>query len=279
MYIPIQAGNPLGYAGPNPLNATDPNTNTNYDWYEFDWGGTADTIWINTTQVDMFGLPLTLDLWASSETYHMQTGITESVATLDQEFAAQTPAIFQASPISPLRIWAPAHTTFGVGQTNGNYFDSYVNAVWSEYATTPLVVLMDNNSREFSGTTSGTTFNFTEVNLNNGAYGGAGTYTINKPTTQDLLLCAGSMATGTGVTAALEAQFCAAFNRHVMDTYADWTVTTDYYLTAPTNYYSAFWHAHSIGGLSYGFAYDDVNNQSSSIVEGGAEHMAFGIGW
>jgi len=40
MYIPIQAGNPLGYAGPNPLNTSDPNANTHYDWYEFDWGGT-----------------------------------------------------------------------------------------------------------------------------------------------------------------------------------------------------------------------------------------------
>lgn len=279
MYIPIMPGNPLGYAGPNPLNTTDPNTNTNYDWYEFDWGGTNDAIFINTTQVDMFGLPMTLDVWGAGETFHQQTGITESVAQIDQEFAAETPAIFQADPISPLRIWAPAHTTFGTGQANGNYFDSYVDAVWAEYATTPLVVFLDNNSREFSGTTSGTTFNFTEVNLNNGAYGGTGTYTINEPTTQDLLLCAGSMATGSGVTAALEAQFCAAFNRHVMDTYTNWTVASSYYQTAPSNYYAAFWHNHGIDGLAYGFAYDDVNNQSSSIVGATPEHMAFGISW
>jgi hypothetical protein len=281
MYIPIVAGTPLGYAGPNPLNATDPNTNVHYDWYEFDWGGATSAIFINTTQVDEFGLPMTLDVWGSGETFHQQTGITESIAQLDQEFTAETPAAFQAgqSPISPLRIWAPAHMTFGTGSANGNYFDSYVAAVWTEYATTPLTVLLNNNSREFSGTTSGTTFNFTEVNLNNGAYGGPGTYTINKPTTQDLLLCNGSMAMGSGVTAALEAQFCAAFNRHVMDNYSEWTVVADYYATAPTNYYSAFWHRHSIAGLSYGFAYDDVNNQSSSIVGAAPEHMAFGIGW
>jgi hypothetical protein len=36
-----------------------------------------------------------------------------------------------------------------------------------------------------------------------------------------------------GVTLPLEAQFCAEFNRHVMDTYADWTIVSDYYHAAP----------------------------------------------
>ena len=292
MYITIEAGNPLGYAGPNPLNTSDPNSNTHYDWYEFDWGGTSDAIFINTTQVDDFGLPMTLDVWGSNETFHQQTGITESIAQIDQEFVAQTPAAFQAgqggvAAVSPLRIWAPAHMTFGAGGANGNYLDSYVDAVWAEYATTPLNVFLDNNSHEYTGTTSGTTFNFTEINLGNGAYAGPQTYTVNKPSTQDLLLCAGTMAyaasslTGqeAGVTLALEAQFCAAFNRHVMDTYADWTIVSDFYQAAPANYYAAFWHAHSIAGLSYGFAYDDVNSQSSSIVGASPEHMAFGISY
>jgi hypothetical protein len=292
MYIPIEAGNPLGYAGPNPLNATDPNGNTHYDWYEFDWGGTSSAIFINTTQVDDFGLPLTLDVWGTNETFHQQTGITESIAAIDQEFIAETPAIFQAPQsgipaVSPLRIWAPAHMTFNTGDANGHYLDSYVDAVWAQYATTPLNIFLNNNSHEYTGTTSGTAFNFTEINLNNGAYAGPQTYTVNKPSTQDLLLCAGTMAyaastlTGqeAGVTLALEAQFCAAFNRHVMGNYADWTVVPHYYQAAPANYYSAFWHAHSIGGLSYGFAYDDVNGQSSSIVGAKPEHMAFGISY
>lgn len=292
MYIAIEAGNPLGYAGPNPLNTSDPNSNTHYDWYEFDWGGTSDAIFINTTQVDDFGLPMTLDVWGSGATFHQQTGITESIAQIDQEFVAETPAIFQAgqggvAAVSPLRIWAPAHMTFGAGGANANYLDSYVDAIWTKYATTPLTVYLNNNSHEYTGTTSGTTFNFTEVNLGNGAYAGPQTYTINKPSTQDLLLCAGTMAyaastlTGqeAGVTLALEAQFCAAFNRHVMDNFADWTIPADYYQAAPANYYAAFWHAHSIAGLSYGFAYDDVNSQSSSIIGAKPEHMAFGISY
>ena len=292
MYIPIMAGNPLGYAGPNPLNTSDPNSSTHYDWYEFDWGGTTDALFINTTQVDDFGLPLTLDVWGSNETFHQQTGITESIAALDQEYIAQTPAIFQApqggiAAVSPLRIWAPAHMSFSSGGANAHYLDAYVSAIWAQYASTPLTVFLNNNSHEYSGTTSGASFNFTEIDLHNGAYAGPQTYSVGKPSTQDLLLCSGSMAYAastltsqeSGVTLALEAQFCAAFNRHVMDNSAEWTGVSDYYQSAPANYYAAFWHAHSIAGLSYGFAYDDVNNQSSSIVGAHPEHMAFGISY
>ena len=292
MYIPIQAGNPLGYAGPNPLNTSDPNGNTHYDWYEFDWGGSADALFINTTQVDDFGLPMTLDVWGTGGTFHQQTGITESIAAIDLEYAAQTPAAFQApqggiAAVSPLRIWAPAHLSFDSGGANANYLDSYVNAIWAQYATTPLTLFLDNDSHEYTGTTSATGFNFTEVNLNNGAYAGPQTYTVGKPSTQDLLLCAGSMAYAAstltsqeaGVTLALEAQFCAAFNRHVMGNAASWTVPADFYQAAPANDYAAFWHAHSIAGLSYGFAFDDVSNQSSSIVGAHPEHMAFGISY
>jgi beta-galactosidase len=137
--------------------------------------------------------------------------------------------------------------------------------------------------RRFTGTTSATSFNFTEVNLNNGAFAG-NTYTIAKPTTQDILQCSGSMARGNRnsqdvVELAIEAQFCAAFNRHDMLDVTTWATPSAWYSAAPANYYAQFWHKHSVGGLAYGFAYDDVSNQSSTITTGTPEHMAFGIGW
>jgi len=267
----------MGYAGPNPLNATDPNINIHYDWYEFTYGANGG-IYINTTQVDEFGLPMTLDVWGASETFHMQVGIIESIAALDQEFAAETPVAFHVTPPSPLRIFAPAHSTFDTGEVNANYFDSYISSVWSYYASNPLTVMLFGGAREFVGKTQGTQFVFTEVNLNNGAYQG-GTYTVAQPTTQNVLYCNGPLASGNTVEAALEAQFCAAFNRHVMGSYAQWTQPSAYYPAAPANYYAQFWHNHSIGGLSYGFAYDDVNNQSSTITTATPEHMALGISY
>lgn len=296
LYMPIQAGAPLGYGGPNPLNASDPNSSTHYDWYEFAWGNKpGDSIFINTTQVDMFGLPMTLDVWGNSKAFHQQTGITESIAQIDAEFAAETPAIFQMPSIdsppipalSPLRIWAPAHASFTKDGPNGHYMDAYIDAIWKQYASAPLTLLLNNDSNKYTGTTSATNIVFSEVDLHNGAYAGPQTYTVARPTTQDLLLCAGSMAfaadTLTGqevsVTKALEAQICAAFNRHVMDNYANWTIVDDYYRTAPANYFAKFWHDHSIAHLAYGFAFDDVDDQSSSIIGIKPEHMAFGIGY
>jgi hypothetical protein len=38
-------------------------------------------------------------------------------------------------------------------------------------------------------------------------------------------------------------------------------------------------HTHGVNGLAYGFAYDDVSNQSSTIHTDTPEHMEFGIGW
>jgi hypothetical protein len=77
----------------------------------------------------------------------------------------------------------------------------------------------------------------------------------------------------------LENQICAATNRGVLLNSANWANASAYYAAAPANFYSQFWHNHSVGGLAYGFSYDDNNNQSTTITTQQPEHMAFGIGW
>jgi beta-galactosidase len=164
LYMSIEAGangGDNGYAGPNPLNATDPNININYDWYEFTYSATGG-VYINTTQVDEFGLPLLLDVWGSSETFHQQVGINESVFQIDSEFTSQVPSQFQPTTMSNLRILSPTKLSMAVGGTNANYFATYVAGAWSGYTTTPLSITL--NGRQFTGTASGTTLTFTEVN-------------------------------------------------------------------------------------------------------------------
>jgi beta-galactosidase len=113
---------------------------------------------------------------------------------------------------------------------------------------------------------------------------------VQQPSTQDILGCAGTMATGVpgttpqlqdenAVQLQLQNQICSAINRHVLLTPANWASASAYYGAAPANFYSEFWHNHSIGGLAYGFSYDDNNNQSTTITTTKPEHMAFGIGW
>ncbi|GGP27911.1 hypothetical protein GCM10010971_37300 [Silvimonas amylolytica] len=278
MYITILSdvnGN-VGFAGPNPLNPTDPNINVYYDWYEFTYNDTG--LWINTTQVDEFGIPLMVDVWGANATFHMQTGTGEPVASIYNEFVNETPAAFHLTQPALPRILAPGKSSFDVGQPNANYFDAYVTQIWNQYTTNTLTVDMWGGSRRFAGKVQGNTMVFTEVNLNNGAYVG-GTYNVSKPTTQDILEGKGTLATGNSTELALEAQICAAFNRHIMEDVTKWSTPSAWYQSAPANYYAQFWHNHSVGGLAYGFAYDDVSNQSSTIMSPTPEHAAFGIYW
>ena len=97
---------------------------------------------------------------------------------------------------------------------------------------------------------------------------------MHKPTTQDILECKGTLATGGSTELALEAQICAAFNRRVMEDSTLWAEPSAWYLGAPTNYYAKFWHTHGLNGLAYGFAYDDVSSQSSTIHTDTPEHRA-----
>ncbi|HUB88674.1 MAG TPA: beta-1,3-glucanase family protein, partial [Dyella sp.] len=288
LYMSIVAGanGNNGYAGPNPQNNTDPNINVHYDWYEFNYAANGG-IFINTTQVNQFGLPLLLDVWGANETYHMQVGINESIANLDQEYASQTPAAFHTPAPSNLRILSPAETTFNAGGANGHYFDSYIAGAWSQYSSSPVTLTV--NGRQFSGKASGSTLTFTEVNP--AAANVGETFVVQQPSTQDILLCAGTMASGVAGSSAqqqdenaiqlqLENQICAATNRGVLLNTANWANAPAYYpSSSPANFYSWFWHQHSVGGLAYGFSYDDNNNQSTTITTQQPEHMAFGIGW
>ena len=70
-----------------------------------------------------------------------------------------------------------------------------------------------------------------------------------------------------GVEGQLEAQICAAFNRHVMEDTTLWKDPGSFYTQSPANYYSRFWHLHGVNGKAYGFAYDDVSDQSSTLIE------------
>lgn len=289
LYMPIMAGangGNNGYAGPNPQNNTDPNINVHYDWYEFNYASNGG-IFINTTQVNQFGLPLLLDVWGASETYHMQVGINESIADLDQEYISQTPAAFHTPTPDNLRILSPAETTFHAGGSNGHYFDSYIASAWSQYSSSPVIITV--NGRQFSGRASGSALTFTEINP--AAANVGETFVVQQPSTQDILLCAGTMASGVAgsspqqqdenaIQLQLENQICAATNRGVLLNTANWANASAYYpFSSPENFYAWFWHQHSVSGLAYGFSYDDNNDQSTTITTQKPEHMAFGIGW
>jgi F5/8 type C domain-containing protein/glycosyl hydrolase family 64 (putative beta-1,3-glucanase) len=94
---------------------------------------------------------------------------------------------------------------------------------------------------------------------------------VNEPTS-NVFGCAGSLASNPTM--------CAALNRHVATLpAAQQADRTQYYLSAPANYYAKFWHDNAINGLAYGFPYDDVDGQSSFISHANPQYLLVAVGW
>ena len=280
MYIQVNQdvnGN-IGYAGANIDNPSDPNINVTFDFMEMAIVPTTG-FYGNTTRVDQFGFPVTLRLQGLGG-YDQTVGETATRASLISAWSSAVPAQFQSlaqTPYSPYRIIAPAHATFAAGQANANYLDSYIQGLWTKYASQTLT--FTDQQGTFTGHVVNGQFQFTD---------GQGTYTIARaPTTQEALLGNGVLNDATGQTPGtagydkqlqIQAQMCAAINRHIVENPAQWSTPSAFY-ASPSNSYSKFWHDHSLNGLAYGFAYDDVGGFSSSLHTAAPTIATVTVGW
>lgn len=252
----------IGYAGPDLNNPSDPNSDVLFEFAEFTV--TNKEYWGNTTRVDFFSFPVVTRLVGQGgfdnrpgdyPTYDKTVG---DIGTRDQIFAAwqnQAPSAWK-SLYDGKRIMAPCKTTFNEGKENGHYFDNYINEFWNKYSNETLVFKCDAGT--FRGRVSGDHMTFTKD-------GDGGTYTIYKPTTQDVLEGKGNFNRGNSTELVIEAQLCAAFNRGVATDPANYQNPSAYYQSGTYNYYSKFLHEHSVNNFSYGFCYDDVNDQSTLL--------------
>ena len=280
MYIRVNSdvnGN-IGYAGANIENPSDPNIDVTFDFAEM--AILPDTGFFgNTTRVDQFGFPVTLRL-QGLDGFDQTVGETATRASLFSAWASSVPAQFASlaqAPYSPYRIVAPAHGTFGTSGANAHYLDSYIQGLWTKYASQTLT--FTDQQGTFTGHVVNGQFQFTD---------GQGTYTIQRaPTTQEALLGSGVLNDATGQTPGtagydkqlqIQAQLCAAINRHIVEDPAHW-YTPSYFYASPSNSYSKFWHDHSINALSYGFAYDDVGGFSSSLHTEKPTIATVTVGW
>jgi len=248
----------VGVAFPNIENPSDPNINIYFDWVEF--AVLNNQIWCNTTQVDQFGFPMAMELFqgtASSYSSFGKVGITESRTSIYNSWNATVPTEFR-SLATPYRILAPLHGSFRSGGANAAYYDGYINQIWSQYTTSDLVITVPQGT--FRGRVQG------DGRMAFTAAGVAGTYYVSKPYGDAVWGGLGPLATGNTIELVLEAQICAAFHRHVMGNAGAFNTPSQYYLAGPADYFSKFWHDHSINGKAYGFCYDDVNDQSTTLT-------------
>ena len=264
LYFFGASGAPSGYAAPNLANPTDPNQGIRFETVEL--SNTASGLWVNTTRVDSYQYPMGLEVWGNAGFYkkvgeyvpHSQI-LSAWQSTAPSEFAAcydATNGIIKFP--SKTTAWQP-------GGAQANYFNAYVDYSWSNYSCGNLI-FHAGYAGSWSGRVSGNVFTFTRS-----SDGAIGTIS-NKPTQVEVMEGSGVMASGGQWDKVVQAQICAAINRHAIDlniatgATQDFGTPSKYYQTSPYNWYCKFWHRSdiSLNSLSYGFCYDDVFDQSST---------------
>ena len=265
---------------PSPFNPSDPNINITWDFCEFTYNN--DQLFTNITYVDFVSLPIALTLTNSAgATQHVTGTAANGLDTVVAGLRAQSNAEGNnawASLVVPnpsggnLRALSPSHAP-DPSVFNG-YYQSYVDAVYSKYTSTPLSV----DTQASYGTVSGT--------VNNGVldFGAGGTFA--KPSAADIFGCStGPFADTSGERAAFVPRIAAGFNRSTLlaDSTTPAASPSEYYQTSPTNHYSRIVHAANLDGRGYAFPYDDVTpsggqDQSGAVFDGAPTLLTITVG-
>lgn len=232
--------------------SSDPNYSVLHDCCEFTYNSSG--MFCNTTMVDMFSVPMRLRLIGAKD---QNTGTLISGGRATAFAAVKKVDAFAPLVIDDLRVIAPGHG-LDAGLFASDYFDPYIDDVWSTYAGKDLKVTT--SAGTFTGRVSSGKLTFT----------GPASVSFSKPSTRDVLYCDGNLAApNDGTTGPVAAVLGAGFNRSTLVSNAAQPVTdaSAFYQTAITNHYSKAIHAVTDNGRAYGFAFDDVADFASYIQD------------
>ncbi|ACU61000.1 beta-1,3-glucanase family protein [Chitinophaga pinensis] len=264
LYFFGASGAPSGYAAPDLANPSDPNQGIRFENIELT--NAANGLWANTTRVDGYQYPMGLEVWGNAG-FYKKVGEFIPHSQILSLWQSTAPAEFAGCyDATNTIIKFPSKTPAFQSGAQANYFGSYVDAIWSKYQNGNLV-FNAGDAGTWSGRVSGNVFTFTRA-----SDGQIGTIS-RKPTNIEVMEGSGVMATGGQWDKVVQAQICAAINRHAIDLNLATGVTQDlataskYYQTSPYNWYCKFWHRSdiSLNSLTYAFCYDDVYDHSSTV--------------
>jgi hypothetical protein len=264
---------PGGLVEPAPWTANDPSHDVLYDWVELARSGTR--IFINTTMVDMFSLPMSVSVTGAGGTTRTAGGLrTGRNAVIDAATAlgADWAKLVYKRPSDglPLRVLAPSHGIRSAG-FDSTYLDPYIDAVWKYYSGHQLTVDLGTYGR-FTGRASGTQMAFNDAK-------GSAVGTLTKPSTVEAFECSGGLQPtqnqpNLSMILAVGARVCAGINRGTLSTdgraVSDTQPVTDaakFYQQDRSNLYSKVMHDNSVDGRAYGFSYDDVSDKYAPTID------------
>lgn len=286
------SGAPSGYSGPSHTDPTDPSQGILYEIIELTYNQYG--FFGNPTRVDSYKMPIGMELFGH-DGYYKKVGEVASHEDIVAAFPLNVPQEFQLCLNSETgEIVAPSKTpefadgSIGTMPTPGPYVDymkPYIDAVWSKYAQEDLI-FDSGDAGVWKGRVQGEQLVLTSQSP---AFAGRQGIIVRRPTTQEAFEGKGvldNVVQDATTDLLVQAQICAALNRHVIDTETpnvglqNWSDESTYYQKAPCNYYAKFWHDRGISynGLSYGFAYDDVWDYSPSVHTPSPSEMVITLG-
>lgn len=228
-----------------------------YDWIELNYakaGNGTGSLFINTTQVDMFGLPITMRIdWpGGSKTVGIPSGLRNTIMAAMRADQYLKNLIVTVGGVD-LRVMAPNHG-IDAGLIPTNYLDAYIDAVWTYYQTHTMTYAPGVGGTWTAAVVNGALV-FTQ---------GSQTVSVPKPTSSQAI---GVVSTQGGNGGAISPFMTAGLNRGtLLSANQPDNNPTDFYQVTPTNLYSAIIHRYSLNNLAYGFSYDDYGGFSSTVA-------------
>ncbi|MCQ2228388.1 MAG: beta-1,3-glucanase family protein [Bacteroidales bacterium] len=284
----IHAKNETEYTGADLNNQSDPNRDFRWEIIEFTYD-INNVMFINTTRVDAFQYPMGIELFGDIENgannAYMKRGDLLDYTTIMNRWQEQLgETIYAKCSIDNITtdnlggiIMQPSKVAAIKGS---NLFDQYINSIWTTFSSKTLHADMGELGVWKGKVNEQGEFVMTRTSDN--AVGKV----PNKPSTNDAIEGAGSFATGSGTDKALQAMFCGAVNRGMIDlTKADgelqyWGDQSKFYTMNTCNEYVKFFHSAEVSHetYTYAFAYDDTFDQSSTCATKAPSHVNVWIG-
>lgn len=249
---------------PDAINMKDPNAAQSWGFVEFTYGEDG-TVYANLSYVDFIGIPAGMRL---STNDGKQDQLVKSLPSLGMEGSAFV-MVGSCGKDYPrwsklainhgeqtLRVLSPNSYMFVDPSLFGDYFDGYIDQVWSHYSSNDLTVDTQKFGKVKCRVSGG------QMRCDQGL-------TYGKPTTRDIWSCSSGPFVNSGSTISknVGARICAAFVRTTLllpgGNVQPSLPASKYYPHANegdrTSYYGYGIHTEEIDSLGYAFPYDDVN--------------------
>ena len=286
-FFVVHAGDGTGIVQPSVTDKADQNADVTWGFVELTY--TADgVIWANISFVDFVGLPFGMTVKTLGGATHTVKGLPkDAIRSICSDLEAQQQKDGQPwarmcmadKDHNPVRVLSPNMYRFIEQGAFRNYWTSYVDQVWSTYASRPLRIDTQTGSGVVNCQVRGSEM---QCDGDNRGYA--------KPSAEDIWTCDGGpfhiQGGDNGVHYAVVPRLCAAFVRTTLllaggDSQPG--LADQYYKNDPTSHYSRVIHARETDGRGYAFPYDDVSpsggsDRSGLIAANDPETLTFFVG-